>query len=39
MSTKESATRSKKDRDDWLSGNESMTDAQASDLQRLRRLG
>jgi hypothetical protein len=35
MSTKESATSIQKDPDDWVSGDEPMTDAQASYLQTL----
>jgi hypothetical protein len=35
MSTKESATSMQKDPDDWVSGDEPMTDAQASYLQTL----
>ncbi len=35
MSTKESATSIQKDPDDWVSGEEPMTDAQASYLQTL----
>ncbi|UWU75393.1 DUF3072 domain-containing protein [Bradyrhizobium huanghuaihaiense] len=35
MSTKETAANIKKDPDDWVSGDEPMTDAQASYLQTL----